>query len=90
MMVADAPLLQMRVVGVIKRRELLQRDPPVDFGLALAEIRRLGGFGTSELAFVLNIARTTLSSWESRGSKPGFEDGRAILKLLTQLRHTDE
>jgi DNA-binding transcriptional regulator YiaG len=81
--------IEIKPVCLIRRRQILERDPLTDFGLALAEIRRLGGYGTSELAFVLNVARTTLTSWECRGSKPGYEDGRAIVKLLTQLRHME-
>lgn len=67
---------------MINRRHVLQRDEPVQFAQVLAEIRRLTGYGTGELAFVLNVPRSTLLSWESRGSMPNHDDGQAMLKLL--------
>jgi len=68
------------------RRELLERDDPVDFRHVLATIRNLSGWGSSDLAFVLNIPRTTLISIETRGSQPHHHDGQAILKLLDNCR----
>lgn len=77
-MLTDAPL---RISGVIRRRELLQRDPPVDWRKVIQEIRA-AGWGTGQICFVLNVNRGTLWRWESCGSPPNFEDGRAMLKLL--------
>lgn len=68
------------------RRELLERDDPVDFRHALATIRNLTGWGSSDIAFVLNIPRTTLTSLEARGNQPDHDDGQAILKLLATIR----
>jgi DNA-binding transcriptional regulator YiaG len=85
MMVADAPLLQMRVVGVIKRRELLQRDPPVNWTNVIDEIRRMG-WSTGQICFVLNVSRGALWYWENGGVTPRYEDGRALLKLRETVR----
>ena len=69
------------------RRELLERDEPVDFRHVLATIRMLTGWGTSDIAFVLNMPRTTLASLEGRGNQPDHDDGQAILKLLRNIRN---
>lgn len=71
---------------MLARRELLERDDPVDFKAALTTIRLLSGWGTSELAFILNIPRTTLLSIEKRGNQPRHDEGQAILKLLKNCR----
>lgn len=65
---------------MINRRQLLQRDEPIDFKAVLATLRGLG-YSTADLAFILNVHRSTLWSWEANGCIPNFEDGRAILKL---------
>jgi hypothetical protein len=77
------------ITGTIRRRFILERDPPVNFAEALTEIRRLRGYGTSDLCFILNVPRPTLSSWEHDGCMPRYEHGRAILKLLSLCRNSD-
>ena len=72
---------------MIKRREILERDPPFDVKGALTEIRRRTGYGSGELAFVLNVPRTTLAGWEVRGSRPNVDDADAIRKLLKTCRN---
>jgi hypothetical protein len=72
--------LEMRVVGVIARRELLRREPAIPWATIIDQIRR-AGYTTSEICFVLNVARGTLWRWESSGSIPNYEDGRALLQL---------
>lgn len=72
-------------MNTIFRRELLERDPPTDFVATLQAIRNLTGFGSSDLAFILNVPRSTLNSWE-RGTHPRHDDGQAILKLLATCR----
>lgn len=72
---------------MIFRRQLLQREPATDFPGVLRSIRELSGFGTADIAFILNTARSTLNSWE-RGCCPNYEDGRAILKLLDNCRNS--
>jgi len=72
---------------ILSRREILERDTPVNFRDALQVIRNLTGWGSSDLAFVLNVARGTLHSWESGMHRPNHDDGQAILKLLTRCRH---
>lgn len=70
------------------RRELLERDAPVDFRHALATIRNLSGWGTSDLAFILNMPRSTITSIESRNDvQPAHDHGQAILKLLDICRN---
>jgi DNA-binding transcriptional regulator YiaG len=84
----DGPLESIRIQAVfIQRRKLLERDPPVDFAAVLTEIRRLTGWGTSDLCFILSVHRSTLHAWETRvGCIPNYEDGRAIVKLLETVR----
>lgn len=76
---------------MLPRREILERDPPFDVKGALQAIRNLTGWGSSDLAFVLNVPRSTLTSWEGRGPKPGsrpnIDDGDAIRKLLHNCRN---
>lgn len=64
----------------IKRRELLQRDPPVHWPTIINAIRRQG-YNTADICFILNVPRGTLWRWECCGSEPNFDDGRALLKL---------
>lgn len=82
--------LEIKVQAVfIPRRQLLERDEPVDFAAALTEIRRLTGWGTSDLCFILSVHRSTLHVWETRtGCIPNYEDGRAIMKLLERARNS--
>lgn len=70
---------------MIRRRHVFQREPDTDFREVFAEIRRLSGWGTADLCFVLNVPRSTLASWEVRGSIPNHPDGQAILALLKSL-----
>lgn len=72
---------------VIRRRDVLERDPPFDVQAALAEIRRAKGWGSGDLCFVLNVPRGTLASWEIRGSRPNVDDADAIRKLLQICRN---
>jgi len=60
---------------ILSRREILERDTPVNFRDALQAIRNLTGWGSSDLAFVLNVARGTLHSWESGMHRPNHDDG---------------
>jgi DNA-binding transcriptional regulator YiaG len=78
-------MLEMRVVGVIRRRELLQRDPPVRWAQVIDEIRRTG-YTTTAICRALNVARSTLWQWETFESCPNYEDGRALLKLRSLCR----
>lgn len=72
---------------VLRRRFLLVRDEPFDVKGALTEIRRLRKWGTAELYTALNVSRSTLASWEVRGSRPNIDDGDAIRKLLLLSRN---
>lgn len=74
---------------MLKRRFVLQRDPPFDAVAALTEIRRLMGWGSSDICFILNVPRPTLAGWEVRGSRPNVDDGDAIRKLLAFCRNCD-
>lgn len=66
---------------MINRRQILQRDPPVNWGRIISELRA-SGWGTSEMCFVLNITRGALWHWENDDQpNPPYEDGRALLKL---------
>lgn len=66
---------------MINRRQLLKRDPPVPWRKLISELRQVG-WGTSELCFVLNVARGTLWHWENdEEPSPEYEDGRALIKL---------
>lgn len=67
---------------ILRRRFVLERDPPFDVKGALGEIRRLQKWGTAELVFALNVSRGTLAGWEVRGSRPNVDDADAIRKLL--------
>lgn len=72
---------------LIRRRQILERDAPVDFRATLSEIRRRSGWGTADLCFILCVNRSTLHYWETRrDSVPNYEDGRAIVKLLESLK----
>lgn len=71
---------------MLRRRYVLERDPPFDVRSALTEIRGLMGWGSSQIAFVLNVPRGTLAAWEIRGSRPNIDDGDAIRKLLASCR----
>ncbi len=66
---------------MIRRRLILERDPPFDVRAALTQIRRTTGWGSSDICFVLNVPRSTLLNWEIRGSSPNLDDGDAIRKL---------
>jgi len=66
---------------LIHRRELLQRDPPVDWQATIQGLRD-AGYGTGTLCFVLNIERQMLRKWETKKACPNFENGRALLKLF--------
>ena len=71
---------------MINRRQLLQRDPPVEWQQVIDEIRR-HGFTSSAICFTLNITRIKLWHWENDPNpNPGYEDGRALLKLLSKVR----
>lgn len=74
---------------MIFRRELLERDSPVDFRERLTRIRDLTGWGIATIAFILNEPRTTVREW-ALGRDPGFENGRAILKLCERVAHERE
>lgn len=74
---------------MIFRREVLERDEPVEFPRLLQTIRYLTGYSSSALAFVLNVPRSTLNSWERKGCCPNYEDGRAIMKLFESCRNSD-
>jgi hypothetical protein len=66
---------------MLNRRELLQRDPAVPWRKLISELRG-AGWGTAEMCFVLNVTRGTLWHWENdEEPNPGYEDGRALLKL---------
>lgn len=73
---------------VVHRRKLLERDPPYDFAEALREIRKITGLGTSGIAFVLNMPRSTIWSIEAAGCRPNVDDGDAIRKYLAICRLT--
>ena len=73
---------------ILSRREILERDAPVNFRDALQAIRNLTGWGSSDLAFVLNVARSTLNSWERKSCEPRHSEGQAILKLLNACRNS--
>lgn len=81
-----AESLQMRIVGVtvIKRRELLDRDPPVDWKAECAAI--LAVYNVAEAVFILNVARSTFVTWCRGETIPNYEDGRAIRKLAANCR----
>lgn len=83
MMVADVPMSQMRVAGVIRRRELLQRDPPVDWRAECAVI--LAVYSVAEAVWILNVARSSFVRW-AEGTVPNFEDGQAVRKLADRCR----
>jgi hypothetical protein len=69
---------------LINRRQLLERDPPVRWREIIQDLRKKG-WGTSELCFVLNVQRGTLWHWENdEYPMPGYEDGRALVKLHAQ------
>lgn len=70
---------------MLRRRLILDRDPPIDWPDTFSQIRR-HGFGSSEICFTLNIQRDILTKWERQDNKPNFENGRAILKLLEYLK----
>lgn len=69
---------------MIHRREILERDPTVDWPTTLAAIRR-HGYSASEICFVLNIDRPVYRAWDRGTTKPNFENGRALLKLLESV-----
>lgn len=71
---------------VIRRRFLLDRDEPIVWKSVVEELRR-HGFGSSDICFTLNITRIKLWHWENDPEpNPGYEDGRALLKLLSKVR----
>jgi len=70
--------------GLIVRRFVLERDPPIDIPAAVRLI--VDSFGMSGGAWVLNVPRETLRSWLN-GHKPNFEDGRAVVKLSEHCRN---
>lgn len=70
---------------MIFRRDVLQRDDPTDFKAVFQELRTLTGWGTSDFAFILNRPRTTVREWE-HGREPGYDEGKAIMKLLANCR----
>lgn len=71
---------------LFRRRALLTRDPPIVWGDVIEELRR-HGLSSTEICFTLNITRIKLWHWENDPApNPGFEDGRALLKLLSQVR----
>ena len=71
------------------RREILELDPPYDFKHAIATIRTLTGWGTSDICFILNLPRSTLHAWEAEGCRPSDDHGQAIRKLLAKCRNSD-
>lgn len=80
-------MIELRVIAIetnpavtVRRRELLQRDPPILWAKVIDEIRR-AGYTTSHICLALNVPRSTLWRWECCGSPPNYEDGRAVLKL---------
>lgn len=69
---------------MIARRFILERDEPADFPGAIRII--LLRYNLSQAAWILNVPRETLRSWLN-GSKPNYDDGRAVLKLAEHCRN---
>lgn len=69
---------------------LLQRDPPLDFKALVLDFIRWG-WTLKAIAEAINVPPSTLKSWWYDGSVPGYEDGRALVKLHAQekRRHSD-
>ena len=60
---------------------LLERDPPVDWGVIIIDLRRWG-WTMVEVESATGVPRTTLLGWLNEGKQPmKFEDARAVLKL---------
>lgn len=59
---------------------LLERDPPVDWKEVLLDFVRWG-WTLKGVARAINVPPSTLRRWWDDGSEPGFEDGRALVKL---------
>ena len=51
-----------------------------NFGKVLSDLRTEKGITQFELAKTLNVANTTISSWERNNSEPNFEQLRKIAK----------
>lgn len=79
------PIQEPSDIRVIRRRELLQRAPPVDFKAMISGWRK-SGYSTSEICFILNFSRGKLWHIESvPGSEPGHGDGEAMRKLNERI-----
>lgn len=59
---------------------LLERDPPVDWKGLIRDLQRWG-WKLNAVAFAINTAPSTLKKWWYEGSEPGYENGRALVKL---------
>ncbi len=63
---------------------LIQRDPDTDWFAVIADLERMG-VCNSEAAARINVPRETLRRWKE-GSKPNFDDGKALLTLWLAVR----
>ena len=70
---------------MIYRRQILQRDPLIDWRAECSAIRKVYP-STAVIVWILNVLRSTFEKWEKKGSEPGYENGRAILKLAEICR----
>jgi len=59
---------------------LIERDPVIDWKQVLLEFVRWG-WKLAHVARAINVPPSTLKRWWYDGAEPGFEDGRALLKL---------
>lgn len=73
---------------ILRRREILEPDPPINWPETLTRIRAVGRLTTADICFTLNIDRSMLWAWEKGQRKPNFEHGRLVLKYLEVVQKT--
>ena len=58
----------------------LEPDVPVDWKALLLDLRGWG-WGAQRVGDAVGVAKSTVVDWCNKGKMPGFESGRALLKL---------
>ncbi len=64
--------------------QLICRDPEVDWP-ALIRQMRAAGLSLRKIGRAIAKSHSTIQKWE-RGSCPNFEDGKALLQLVDQVK----
>ena len=66
----------------VKTKQIIQRRRSSDFGARLTRCRKEAGYNQTEIAAMLGIKRTAVTSYESGKSKPPLEKFVSLCDIL--------